>query len=302
MNNSKSPNVGFQAQTPRVRSPTDVISSPQPQQDSAKPLVTDPEAYKNSQSSSTRLSNDRAVPQTEPAKADAGYSESKLREEIHYCLTQIINDRNSLQTQLSYTKSTIRELHAENQELHRLLKSAQDALRSCDDKKPTQIHPRNLDLSHNSNWIGGTWLACAKEMPMLAGVEEAWQGGRPQQALVLLTATIRAEGLKASHRVNAGLLYSAILRSNNDFQGALHHAEESLSIAMQTEKYQLIGKAQFHRGLCYLYLNQFANARWCFILGSYTEGHATIIQEYSAMAKEKLIRVGAGHPGANFTL
>ncbi len=302
MIDSESPNTGSQTHTPGVRSPRDITGSLQPQQDSGGPLVIDPEAHNGSQPSLTRLGNDRAILQTEPANADPGYSESKMREEIHCHLTNIISDRDSLQTQLNYTKSTVRELHAENQELHRLLKAAQDALRSCDDKKPTQIHPRNLDLSHDANWIGGTWLACAKETPMLAGAEEAWQGGKPQQALALLTSIIHEEGLKPSHRVNAGLLYSAILRSNNDLQGALHRAEESLSIAMRTEKYQLIGKAQFHRGLCSLYLNQFAKARWSFVLGSHTEGHAAIIQDYSEMAKQKLSSVGAGEPGVSFTL
>ena len=238
----------------------------------------------------------------EQDNADPGLSESETCSEIYLRLTQIINDRDRMKTELSYAESTIVELDAQNRELHRLLKSAQDALRSSDDKEPTQIHPRDLDLSHKAEWIGGVWLSCVNMTPQLAEAEAIWKGGKPQQALALLTSLLREERLKSAHRINAVLLYSAILRCNGDFTGALHHAEEGLSLATQTDQRQLAGKAQFHRGLCYLYLENFADARWSFVLASYTEGHAAIIQEYLTMAERELSKVAAGDPRATFSL
>lgn len=244
--------------------------------------------------------DDRGKTDTDPAYDDSGYSGSETRNQIYTHLIQIINDRHRLQTELHYAESTIFELDAQNRELHRLLKSVQDALQSSDKRAPTQIHPRNLDLSHKANWIGGTWLSCAKTAPLLTAAEAAWQGGKPQQALALLTPILNEEDLKPSHRINVGLLYSAILRGNGDLQGALHHAEECLSIARETDQRQLTGKAQFHRGLCCLYLDRFADARWCFVLGSHTEGHAAIVQEYLVMTQQKLTELKVDDPRARF--
>ena len=235
--------------------------------------------------------------------ADPGLSvESEACSEIYLHLTQIISDRDRLQVELKYAESTIVELDAQNRELHRLLKSAQDALRSSDDKTPTQIHPRDLDLSHRAEWIGGVWLSCANTTPQLGEAEAAWKGGKPQQALAMLTSILREGGLKPGHRINVLLLSSAILRCNGDFVGALHLAEESLSLAVQIDQRQLGGKAQFHRGLCCLYLDRFADARWCFVLASYTEGHAAIIQEFLMMAERELSKLASGDPRADFSL
>ena len=239
---------------------------------------------------------------TKPAKTHPGLSESETRNEVYLHLTQIINDRDCLKIELNYAESTILELDAQNRELHRLLKSAQDALRSSDDKKPMLIHPRDLDLSHKAEWIGGVWLSCVNTTPQLAEAEAAWKGGKPQQALALLASILQEKGLKPSHRINVVLLYSAILRCNGDFAGALHHAEESLSLATQIDQRQLTGKAQFHKGLCCLYLERFADARWCFVLASHTEGHAAIIQEYLMMAERELSKLAAGDSRAKYSL
>lgn len=230
------------------------------------------------------------------------YAGSETRNQIYIHVLQIVNDRDRLQTELHYAESTIYELDAQNRELHRLLKSVQDALQSSDDRVPTQIHPRNLDLSHKANWIGGTWLSCAKTAPLLTAAEAAWQGGKSQQALALVAPILNEEDLKPSHRINAGLLYSAILRGNGDLEGALHYADECLSIAKETEQRQLTGKAQFHRGLCCLYLDRYADARWCFVLASHTEGHVAIVQEYLTMTQQNLTRLEVDDPRAKVSL
>ncbi len=249
-----------------------------------------------------RADNDRSNMETNPAYDDFKYAGSETRNQIYIHLLQIVNDRDRLQTELHYAESTIYELDAQNRELHRLLKSVQDALQSSDDRVPTQIHPRNLDLSHKANWIGGTWLSCAKTAPLLTAAEAAWQGGKSQQALALVAPILNEEDLKPSHRINAGLLYSAILRGNGDLEGALHYADECLSIAKETEQRQLTGKAQFHRGLCCLYLDRYADARWCFVLASHTEGHAAIVQEYLIMTQQNLTRLEVDDPRAKVSL
>ncbi len=264
----------------------------------AEPSVLEAQA----QSSFVQIDNRRGILETEPAYEGSGFSESETRNQIYSHLTRIISDRDRLQTELYYAESTILELDAQNRELHRLLRSVQDALRSSDDKAPTQIHPRNLDLSLKANWIGGTWLSCAKTTPLLTGAEAAWQGGKSQEALALLIPMLNEEGLKSSHRINAGLLYSAILRANGDLEGALHHADECLSIAKETEQRQLTGKAQFHKGLCYVYLDRFADARWCFVLASHTEGHTRIIEEYLVMTQQKLTKLEVDDPRAKLFL
>ena len=223
-------------------------------------------------------------------KSDSVHShpQSDVRAEINARLTRIIDERDSLSIEIKYAESTIRELHNQNRELHRLLSCAQDAVRSSDVRKPTQIHPRNLDLSETPVWIGGTWLSIAKSMPLLTESEAAWGKGKPQQALVLLTPILNDEGLKPSLRINAGLLYCTILRSHGDLEGALRHAEECLSIAHEAEQASLAGKAEFHKGLCCLHLDRFFDARWCFILASHTEAHADVIQEYLTITQQKL--------------
>lgn len=255
----------------------------------------------NAQNSLPRA-NDRSKMETNPAYDDFKYAGSETRNQIYTHLLQIVNDRDRLQTELQYAESTIYELDAQNRELHRLLKSVQDALQSSGDGASTQIHPRNLDLSHQANWIGGTWLSCAKTAPLLTAAEAAWQGGKSQQALALVASILNEEDLKPSHRINAGLLYSAILRGNGDLEGALHYADECLNITKETEQRQLTGKAQFHRGLCYLYLDRYADARWCFVLASHTEGHAAIVQEYLIMTQQKLTRLDIDDPRAKVSL
>ena len=267
-----------------------------------KEISPNSEVHNDSRSSLMPLTIDRDALESQLVNADPGYLESEMLSEIHSCLSQIINDRDRLQTELKYADSTILELDAQNRELHRLLKPAQDALRSANDKQPTQIHPRDLDLSHRAKWIDGTWLSCGKTTPLLAGAESFWQRGKPQQALTLLTPILREETLKPGHRINPGLLCSAILRCNGDLKGALNHAQESLRIANETEQRQLAGKAQFHRGLCYLYLDRFADARWCFVLASHTEGHAAIIKEYLAMTVRKLSKLAKDDARAQFSL
>ena len=246
--------------------------------------------------------NNIIVTESVKAESDNSLFQSDTKNKINFRLTQVINDRDSLKIKMRYAESTIRELHAQNRELHCLLRCAQDTVRSSDLGKPTQIHPRDLDLSHTPTWIGGTWLSVAKTMPLLAESEAAWQTGKSQQALALLTSILHEEGLKPSHRVTAGLLYSAILRSNGDLEGALHCAEENLNIAQETEQIPLAGKAQFHRGLCCLYLDRYVDARWCFVLASHTEGHAELIQEYLIMTQRKIGELAVGDPRGRHSL
>lgn len=219
---------------------------------------------------------------------------SNISKEILATLAQMVSDRDRLQIELTYSKSTISELEAQNREYHRLLSAAQEALLLIRPAKPAQT------VSPDAQRIGGTWVSSLTTAALLSPAEAAWKSGKTQQALALLTPFF---GQEHAHniRIDAGLLRCAILRSSGDIAGALRHAEETLRLATNTCQHTLIGKAQFHRGLCCLYLNRYADAKWCFVLASHTEGHADLVEESLQMAIEKWEELAPGNPNRNLS-
>lgn len=92
------------------------------------------------------------------------------------------------------------------------------------------------------------------------------------------------------------------MRSNSQLLEALTHAEEALTMATKANLHGLVGKAQFHRGMCFLYQNCHANARWCFVLAGHTEGHSEIVEIHRHIAEENLEKLPVGHPGRDISL
>lgn len=216
-------------------------------------------------------------------------------QEICSTIAHLIADRNRLGTALAYAESTISELEFQNLQMEQLLFHAHSALQSNAQILNTAILPE-------SSWIGGSWLSSPTVTPFLAEVESAWQSGLAQQALVKLTSILLRHDLMDYHRGEAELLFCAILRSSGNIQQALDHAEKSLEIARQSQLHNLIGKAQFHRGLCFLYLERYADARWCFVLASHTKGHRQIVMMNKKMAEQKLQNLSPEDPKGKVTL
>lgn len=220
---------------------------------------------------------------------------SKPGQEISSIIANLIADRNSLGTALAYAESTISELESQNLQMELLVFHAHSALQSKADILNTAILPKQ-------SWIGGSWLSTPTINPFLAEVESAWQRGQAQQALVKLTSILLRHDLPADHRGEAELLFCAVLRSSGSLLQALDHAERSLEIARKLQMHNLIGKAQFHRGLCFLYLNRYADAHWCFVLASHTKGHHEIVMMNRNVAEQKLRTLSSEDPRGKFSL
>jgi tetratricopeptide (TPR) repeat protein len=206
---------------------------------------------------------------------------SNLTQEIRTILARLASDRDQLQTALTYAHSTISELEAQNRELDLLLSKAQAHLQASPQGRSSKI-------PWQTSWICGTWLSSPKATPFLTPVESAWQHGQVQEALKLLSLILLQQDITNSQRVEAGLLFSAMMRSSGNAGQALVHAEKSLSIAKEAQLYDLVGKAQFHLGLCYFYEEKYADARWCFVRASHTPGHNEMVAVNREMAEQRM--------------
>ena len=83
--------------------------------------------------------------------------------------------------------------------------------------------------------------------------------------------------MTARKRISALLLFSTILRGCYEkipgglLEKALNSADEALHLAAETGDPYLIGKCHYHRGICFLYFDFLADARWSFVLASNTD-------------------------------
>lgn len=199
---------------------------------------------------------------------------------------------------LKYAHEAIEELTLHNTEYLGLLVKLDAHMAAV--TKVTQPKP-DEPLGHDEdmrglNWIMGTWLSSAKDRALLGHIEDDWVAGDHQRALACLDILLMGDELKHRDRVNVKLLKSAILRSCEQLEKALTHAEEALGICARWPMYDLEGKAQFHRGLAYLQMDLPADASLCFTLASHTEGHTEEVAIHKRDAEEKRTRLPAGDP------
>ncbi|MCJ1277549.1 hypothetical protein MMC21_005362 [Puttea exsequens] len=195
-------------------------------------------------------------------------------------LLQIIKERDDLRVMCSYLKDelahakiAIVELDNQSIELERLLKIAHSQLFANDSSR------YSISMSE-AQWIG-TWKRSPSFMyPALAVVEDIWYVGSAQQALNQMPALLDRSDFGHRHRINARLLYSAIIQSTGgNLHAALAFAEEALRMASEPRLHELAGKAQFQRGMCYYYMGEYARAKWAFVLASKLEGYAHILKD-----------------------
>lgn len=222
-------------------------------------------------------------------------SPQSMVQSLQTIVSNLIAERNQVQEELKYVRLACVELHSQNEQLQQLLCEAHDAL------PPTENPSHDQNLT-SSTWVGGTWLTPSIKIPALVPVQDAWLGGKTQQALALLTEILVQKDLAPYERIEAGLLLSAIMRSSGDLARALTHTEICLRIAEKYELPESVGKSQFHRGLCYFYQDRYADARWCFVLASHTKGHQDLIAINMQMVEEKMKSLPSGHPSAKLNL
>lgn len=213
-------------------------------------------------------------------------------EEIERDLHKIIGEREELRKErdeirmeLRCAKIAVVELENQNVELDRMLKIAHSQLSEHIPKRSATPAP-NI----------GTWLSSPEEYPGLCAAENMWRNGRLQQALSQMPTLIEREDFGVRHQINARLLLSALIQSSShDFQVALQWAEEALRMASQEQQLlDLAGKAQFHRGLCYYYLGEYANAKWCLSLASLLEGHEQWVLDFQQKVEQYLEELPEG--------
>ena len=198
-------------------------------------------------------------------------------------LLHIINERNQLRVELMHAKSAIIELENQNLEYDRLLSSALSQQEACQQNSSPAVVPK-------TRWIG-TWQ-CSSDYPQLAPIEDAWERGWLQKALTQMPAILDRHDLGPHHAINSRLLYSALLQTGANLQQALIYAEEAVTMAVDLGLQELAAKGQLQRALCYLYLEDFANARWCFVLALSTGESA---KEFRRKVEEKLRELPEGH-------
>ncbi|KAI9776913.1 MAG: hypothetical protein M1835_005377 [Candelina submexicana] len=225
--------------------------------------------------------------------------DAELAEEIHQGVLALSEERDNLRIELQYAHETIKELISQNSEYLGLLIRAEAAQAASisDLTQPKQIDRTVHDrVIRGTDWIMGTWLSSARDRVLLGHIELDWTNRDYQRALASLDKLLLGDDLTHRERVNSKLLKAAILRSCEQSEKALTHIEEALGICGRWPMYDLAGKAQFHRGLCYLQMELFAEASWCFTLAAHTEGHIEQIAIHKKDAEEKRTRLHESDP------
>ena len=207
---------------------------------------------------------------------------------VEAALLQIINERNHYRNESAIKTQTIHELVFQIVERDRLLANAHRKLYVYD--------PRRQSRSPPQDWIG-VWLTDPQQFPALLPVEDTWRNGRLQAALNQMPEMLARDDLGLNHRVNARLLYTAMIwSSGGNIAIALQYAEEALDLATWSRLHKLAGKAQFHRGLCYLHLGEPSKAKWCFVVASHLEDHADTIRDCLLQADREVEALPIGDP------
>lgn len=191
---------------------------------------------------------------------------------------QLVDENKSLVEKLKYYQSAVAALEADNREYARRLDTANAAISlSISSFRLSSIQYGPPRCVRDTDWLSN-WLYCADDQTVLTSVEEAWREGKSQRALSLLTPIMNRSDLTETERADSYLLLCSILRSTGDCGRALSQAEEAVRIAVKADLHSQLGKANFHRGICYANMHELANAWWCYTLAAHTDGHEELIQ------------------------
>ena len=240
-------------------------------------------------------------------------SRTQIDSELAPVLVAMTAERDRLRAKLNYSQSAIIELHRQVRQFDELLTEANEKLNEREEPPgsiaatPSTAHPNSPQVSYASTrssrinvgatWIGGTWRAGGTEDAIIRSAEAVWQAGSAQRALEMLNPLLVGNNTAPADHVSACLLVSSILlRTAAQLERALQFTEKALEAARKHDLHALIGKTQFHRGLCLLHLERYADAAWCFVLASHTEGYEEFAELNRIMAEKKRDDLPAGDP------
>ncbi|CAF9917162.1 MAG: hypothetical protein HETSPECPRED_003157 [Heterodermia speciosa] len=178
---------------------------------------------------------------------------------------ELLDERDRLKNQLAYYKSAVDALTLQNERYAEMLQTGVVTLAN---QSPASKTP-------DVHWVAGNFLYRPSVDHYLKDSIDAYQGNSAQRAIAFLTLKINTTLLTDPQRVNAQLLLAAMMRasatnrdSEQTVEKALAIADDALAIAEKMRDHAWVCKAHFHRGLCYLHLNRFADAKWSLILAS----------------------------------
>ena len=226
-------------------------------------------------------------------------SQSQMRQ-VREGIYALESERDDLDIKLTYAQSTIFALLRQIRELDmvvetqaELLKRAESLLDGINSNPNAASTPSASPLIQSStrstgtDWIGGNWLIIPANNYLLGPTEAAWKQGKTQEALNLLTAVLKRDDLDPAEEIEVNLLLAAIIRSSGHPKRALEFVEKALRLSDEFGLVEVVGKIQYHRGLCFLYLSNYTDASWCFVLASSTEGHAQQVEAQWEVAEKK---------------
>ena len=215
---------------------------------------------------------------------DSGSQLSDL--ELREKLLGIIKERDQLREHLELANVALCELENQNIILDKRLTNVYEIQRNSRTKRTLRVLERSFI---------GPWECSPSDFPALLPVEELFRNGKRQQALNCMPALLMDNSLNDRTRVNAKLLYTALIQSTGrDIRKALGLAEDALTWAYELQLQDLAGKANYWRGLCHLCLEEWPNARWCFVLSSHLHGHTEQIEACRTIVERELLLLPEG--------
>ena len=228
-------------------------------------------------------------------------------EQIEQQVVAIIKERDDLRIDNQLSKMAIVELENQIMELDRLLTNSQGLVRGMQQYTGTFLSNASTEsvnstvrsskarsdfiVAGNKSFIG-PWECSPLEYPLLAPIEDLFRNGQRQKALNRISQLLMRRDLDSRSRVNTKLLFAALIQSSGqNLMTALRLTEEALCLASEVKLIELAGKANYWRGLVFLCLEEWANAKWCFVLSSHLQGHSDLIEEGRNVVEKELSKL-----------
>lgn len=228
-------------------------------------------------------------------------------DQIEQQVVAIIRERDHLRIDNQLSKMAIVELENQIMELDRLLTNSQALVRGMQQYTGTFLSnasAESVNLSPRTSRTKTSFLAAGKksfigpwecsplEFPLLAPIEDLFRNGQRQKALNQMPQLLMRRDLDSRYRVNTKLLFAALIQSSGqNLMTALRLTEEALCLASEVKLIELAGKANYWRGLVFLCLEEWANAKWCFVLSSHLQGHSDLIEEGRNVVEKELSKL-----------
>ncbi|KAI9797453.1 MAG: hypothetical protein M1833_005493 [Piccolia ochrophora] len=208
---------------------------------------------------------------------------------------ELVQECNRLRISLIYATQDAKQLSLQNRLSSRLLQQAQSKLKDVVSQAPKAANPAPVEADQVGSWMFGHWLPDPSLRSIVGDAELQFKRSESQRALATLSALLLKDISKEA-RVTAKILLSVVLRTCDRPCEALTHLEEAIPVADRSSMFDLIGKAQFHRGLCYNDMELFAEASLCFSLASGTKHHEERLGKLKEEAEAKRLAFPRNYP------